>query len=128
MKCLLVDNYSNSTNPESVKRIFARILNLLYLDTTKIKQDQTLKLYDSMVMDIIYIFHFLMNDIEIYRVFFGEYWKNIIDVDFVSLVKKLIEEIEILKEVNQDNHKIFSKLDEVSNDFLKINNLFLFKK
>ena len=49
-----------------------------------------------------------------------------IKIDFNKLIQKLIEEIEILKEINKENPKQYLKFEEISKDILKINSLYLY--
>ena len=126
MKCFLVDDKSVKNNAEIIKKIFNRIINLLYYDSAKIKLEQNLKLYDKIIHNIIFIFYFLMNEIEIYTIFLKNVLPDLIKIDFNKLIQKLIEEIEILKEINKENPKQYLKFEEISKDILKINSLYLY--
>ena len=127
MNTFLVEEESVKINSECVKKIFNRMIYLLYIDKNKIKLEQNLKLYDNIILNIVYIFYFLMNDIEIYNMFLKNILPDLIDIDFDILIQKLVEEIQYLKEIYKPNHKQFLKLEELSNDLLKINDLYLFK-
>ena len=120
MKCYLIENDSLIKNSEGIKKIFFRIIYLLFLDTKTIKQEFMLKLYHNILLNIIYIFYYLINEIEIYSIFFKTTLPSLIDIDLENIICKLIELIEKLKEINKDNSKQYLRLEYISNDFQRI--------